>query len=218
MPWMPRTRPNVAPLAIAVAALAALVATTAASPAPPARTAAPKGGHAGPAQNARTAEAILHGSPDHPKLSGSVLFQEEGDHIWVVAKVQGVERPGRYGFHLHENGRCAADPRGFHFTSAGGHFNPASAPHACLDAAAHHAGDLGNLTIEADGTGRLEVATEALALAGPRSVIGRSIVLDARPDDCKSQPAGSSGARIACGVVVASPAVHPTPKPKLPPH
>ncbi len=34
-----------------------------------------------------------------------------------------------------------------------------------------------------------------------RSVIGRSVVLHAKADDLKSQPAGDSGARIACGVI-----------------
>jgi Cu-Zn family superoxide dismutase len=33
------------------------------------------------------------------------------------------------------------------------------------------------------------------------SVIGRSVVVHAKADDLKSQPAGDSGARIACGVI-----------------
>jgi len=34
-----------------------------------------------------------------------------------------------------------------------------------------------------------------------RSVIGRSVIVHAKADDLKSQPAGDSGARIACGVI-----------------
>jgi Cu-Zn family superoxide dismutase len=34
-----------------------------------------------------------------------------------------------------------------------------------------------------------------------RSAIGRSVVVHAKPDDLKSQPAGDSGARVACGVI-----------------
>jgi Cu-Zn family superoxide dismutase len=34
-----------------------------------------------------------------------------------------------------------------------------------------------------------------------RSVIGRSVLVHAKADDLKSQPAGDSGARIACGVI-----------------
>jgi superoxide dismutase, Cu-Zn family len=34
-----------------------------------------------------------------------------------------------------------------------------------------------------------------------RSIIGRSVIVHAKADDLKSQPAGDSGARIACGVI-----------------
>jgi len=34
-----------------------------------------------------------------------------------------------------------------------------------------------------------------------QSVIGRSVVVHAKADDLKSQPAGDSGARVACGVI-----------------
>jgi Cu-Zn family superoxide dismutase len=206
MTWTKRARRAALP---ALAVLAGLSAAFAALP-ETATGAKPGRPHPGPVKNARTAVAVLHGAPDHPKVSGTVMFVEEGDHVWVVASIQGVDEPGRYGFHLHEVGRCSPDPAGRHFASAGGHFNPAGAPHGCLDAARRHAGDLGNVTIEPDGTGRFEKATEMLALAGPRSVLGRSIVLHAGADDCTTQPAGNSGARMACGVVQAG---APRPKP-----
>jgi len=34
-----------------------------------------------------------------------------------------------------------------------------------------------------------------------RSVIGHSVIVHAKADDLKSQPAGDAGSRIACGVV-----------------
>ncbi|MBS1134014.1 MAG: superoxide dismutase, Cu-Zn family, partial [Burkholderiaceae bacterium] len=36
---------------------------------------------------------------------------------------------------------------------------------------------------------------------GPYSVVNRAIVIHESPDDYRSQPAGNSGARIACGVI-----------------
>lgn len=36
---------------------------------------------------------------------------------------------------------------------------------------------------------------------GPASIVGRSVVVHAQPDDYRTQPAGNTGARIACGVI-----------------
>jgi Cu-Zn family superoxide dismutase len=37
--------------------------------------------------------------------------------------------------------------------------------------------------------------------SGPADVIGKSVVVHRDVDDYKSQPAGNSGPRIACGVI-----------------
>jgi len=36
---------------------------------------------------------------------------------------------------------------------------------------------------------------------GPGGILKRSVVIHADPDDYKSQPAGNSGKRVACGVI-----------------
>ena len=41
-------------------------------------------------------------------------------------------------------------------------------------------------------------------LKGPDSIIGKSVVVHEKEDDFKTDPAGNSGARIACGVITAS--------------
>lgn len=193
----------------AVPALAAglgLVAALAAQP-----FVGPSKPHRGPVRNPKTAVAVLHPSPEYPHLKGIVRFMEEGNRIWVVARVSGIEKPGLYGFHLHEVGACDPGAPGRRFESAGGHFNPTGAPHACINSPQHHAGDLGNLSIAGDHTGLVEEATEMLALSGPHSVVGRAVVLHAGQDDCATQPAGNSGPRIACGVVEMAPQVAPKP-------
>jgi len=36
---------------------------------------------------------------------------------------------------------------------------------------------------------------------GPAGIVGRSVVVHVRPDDYRTQPTGSTGARLACGVI-----------------
>jgi Cu-Zn family superoxide dismutase len=59
-----------------------------------------------------------------------------------------------------------------------------------------------NLKADAGGVARIVWEDEELTVAdGPTSVVGRSVVVHRDPDDFKSQPAGNSGPRIACGVI-----------------
>jgi Cu-Zn family superoxide dismutase len=180
-----------------IAAAQAGGSTGAAAAAPPAAAAA------APAGAAASAQAVLQPAKDTPGFSGRVTFYQAGSQVRVVADVTGVSPPGNHGFHVHENGKCERDP-GKDFASAGGHFNPAGTPHACPDAASHHAGDLGNIVINADGTGHVDITTSALSLSGASSVVGRAVILHAAPDDCATQPTGNAGGRLACGVIAAS--------------
>jgi Cu-Zn family superoxide dismutase len=144
-----------------------------------------------------TAHATLQGAPNDTDFTGTVTFTQEGDSVRVVADFAGVDKPGKHGFHVHENGQCEHTD---HFKSAGGHFNPANVEHACPPTDPRHAGDLGNLEVKG-GTGHLEITSNALSLSGPNSVVGKALILHAGEDDCKTQPTGNSGDRLACGVV-----------------
>ncbi|HXO21749.1 MAG TPA: superoxide dismutase family protein [Thermoanaerobaculia bacterium] len=148
-----------------------------------------------------SAEATLH-SQD-AKVSGSVHFTQEAAGVHVVADVSGV-KPGQHGFHIHEKGDCTAPD----YKSAGGHFNPAAAPHACDPTSPRHAGDFGNITVGADGKGHLDMTTTSLSFAGPNSVVGKAVILHEGEDDCKTQPTGNAGGRLACGVVEQQPMMH----------
>jgi Cu-Zn family superoxide dismutase len=74
-------------------------------------------------------------------------------------------------------------------------------PHAAPTAEKRHLGDLGNLEADKNGLARLEVTDNIISLEGPKSIIGRSVIVHAHADDFKTQPTGASGARVACGVI-----------------
>lgn len=129
---------------------------------------------------------------------GTVSFTQQGDKVLINATIVGLT-PGPHGFHIHEKGDCSAPDA----TSAGGHFNPDSKPHGDPFGEMHHAGDMPMLNADASGKAKLYFETKAATLQpGPNSIVGRAVVIHQKVDDFTSQPAGNSGARIGCGVIV----------------
>jgi len=110
--------------------------------------------------------------------------------------------PGTKAVHIHDVGQCTPPS----FESAGPHFNPTKAQHGLENRKGPHAGDLPNMTVNDTGQGHLEVTNSRVTLkAGPTSLFdenGSALVVHEGPDDMRSEPAGNSGARIACGVIV----------------
>lgn len=170
-------------------------------PAPAAPAPAVTAEPAPPAPAAGVAHAKIQSASG---VGGTVTFSEQGSTVTIEARLTGVAA-GEHGFHVHETGVCTPPD----YTSAGGHFNPTAAPHGAPSDAAHHAGDLGNITIAADGTGTLSIASSMLSVAaGPNAVVGKAVVVHEKADDLKTQPTGDAGGRVGCGVVEAgAPAV-----------
>ena len=149
------------------------------------------------AQDVTKATAKLE-PKSNSKVTGTVTFTKVGDQVEVAGDIENLS-PGKHGFHLHEKGDCSAPDA----ASAGGHFNPTHQHHGGPDTAERHAGDLGN--IEADSSGKAHVQwTGKFSLSGADSIIGKSVVVHEKADDLKTDPAGNSGARIACGVIEAA--------------
>ena len=122
-----------------------------------------------------------------------------GDGVHIGGEVGGLRPLGRFGFHVHERGDCSAVDA----SSAGGHFNPAAAPHGRAGHGAHHAGDMDNIEADAEGVARVNVHLRGVTLGGAAAndIAGRAVIVHADPDDYQSQPTGNAGARLACGLV-----------------
>ncbi len=145
-----------------------------------------------------TATASLKPLGDN-KVSGTIEFTQQTSVVEARATIAGLPPNSVHGFHVHEKGDCSA-PDG---TSAGGHFEPHGKPHGPQDAP-HHAGDLPSLKSDADGRATVEFRMEnATVTAGDASVVGKAVIVHAKPGDFKTQPSGDSGARVACGVIEA---------------
>ena len=133
------------------------------------------------------------------QISGSASFRAIAGGLHLDAVVTGLT-PGDHGFHIHEVGDCSAADA----TSAKGHYNPYAKHHGSHEHDDHHAGDMPNLTADASGKATFSVDLPGLnAGSGEGGILNRAVVIHADPDDYKSQPAGNSGKRVACGVIKA---------------
>jgi Cu-Zn family superoxide dismutase len=130
-------------------------------------------------------------------LAGKGKLTEIPDGVQVDVSIEGVS-PGEHGIHVHEKGDCGS-PDG---SSAGGHFNPESHPHALPTGTPRHLGDLGNITVGADGKGTLSFVAPGANLkdGDPSSFIGKAIIIHEKTDD-GGQPTGNAGGRIGCAEI-----------------
>jgi len=112
------------------------------------------------------------------KSIGMATFREVSGGVVIDVDVKGLT-PGLHAVHVHTIGKC----EGPAFTSAGGHFNPAQKKHGLRSAEGPHAGDMPNMYIAKDGTGRFEVLADNITLkTGDRSVFdadGSALVIHA---------------------------------------
>ncbi|RPH73288.1 superoxide dismutase family protein, partial [bacterium] len=137
------------------------------------------------------------------KIVGQAFFRERSDGVLIRMEVRGLT-PGLHAVHMHSVGKC----EGSAFATAGGHFNPMGKKHGLNNPAGSHAGDLPNMLVSKDGSGRFEVRTDAITLkAGPVSVFdsdGSALIIHAGVDDYTTDPTGNAGDPAACGPIVAT--------------
>ena len=100
--------------------------------------------------------------------------------------------------HIHANGDCGDMGK-----AAGGHWNPTNAQHGKWGTSSYHSGDIGNVSLDMNGKGSMELETDLWSLGGEMktNILGKAIIVHGGVDDFVSQPAGNAGARIGCGVI-----------------
>ena len=116
---------------------------------------------------------------------GTATFTGTEGGVKLTVEVKGLP-PGPHGIHVHGAGKCEAPE----FKSAGAHFNPSHKKHGLESPEGHHAGDLPNVTVGADGKGTFSATLHGATLGqGPTSLLnpeGTALVIHAGPDDGKT--------------------------------
>lgn len=148
------------------------------------------------------AVSTVRGGVFAPGVNGTIKFYNTPGGTVVKVDIcglppfrpalQGSQPVGPFGFHIHEGSTCNLGDGTNPFAGAGGHYNPKKQPHG------NHAGDLPVL-FSNNGCAYMVFFTDKFRA---KDIIGRTVIIHQNPDDYRTEPAGNSGPRIACGVII----------------
>lgn len=132
---------------------------------------------------------------------GTAMLSEDPNGV-IIEIVASNMVGGAHGVHVHATGKC--DTPGFE--SAGPHWNPTDRKHGRDNPEGAHLGDLANLQIDPNGSGRSTFMIGGARLRGGAMALfdddGAALIIHAKRDDYRTDPSGDSGDRVACAVLM----------------
>lgn len=147
-----------------------------------------------------TAVADITGTQPDTTVTGNARFNEKHGKVKMTLEIRVPKKANQsVAVHLHEHGSCGDMGKEAH-----GHWNPTKVNHGKWGGDNFHRGDIGNVKLDKEGKGKIEIETELWTLTGTdstKNILSKAVIVHGGVDDYKTQPTGNAGSRIGCGVI-----------------
>lgn len=147
----------------------------------------------------KMAMATISGTKSDTTVDGTASFTEADGKTKLELSITIPKMANKsVAVHIHEHGDCGDAGKNTH-----GHWNPTGKQHGKWGSGEFHSGDIGNVTLDANGKGTLTMETDLWSVGGDanKDVTNKAIIVHSGVDDYTSQPAGNAGSRIGCGLI-----------------
>ncbi len=140
------------------------------------------------------AVADIKGGEKYPEIKGKAKFYSQKSGVFINIEIENLPIENKnnfFGLHIHEGDICGEGKGDNPFSEAGEHHNLEGDKHP------QHIGDL-PMIYSNEGYAYMEFYTDRYE---PKEILNHTIIVHEGMDDFKTDPAGNSGERIACGEI-----------------